>query len=228
MKSLNALLAIISLLLMPYGYAQEGINKCQMLKEQRHMLMRDKEILSKMILLQSEKQQAEEMREHLLSGASPREIALFTEDQVNELALIAESDDVHMISGVASVGALLVTSYIIKRLNTDTRGQAFLKRLQMQLFPKKRIFVKSLLNTTFLLTVAGSLYSGVKIYQNNQRKNDLRDVINELNQLKDLSEKIVTMKDTIESQEISFHLNAEELEADGLIKRDKSGNFDCP
>lgn len=224
------ILALISyvLLMSPMAMAQDEINKCLMLKEQQNLLMRDRELLSKMNLLQNEKQQAEQLREHLLSGATPREIALFTEDQVNELALIAENEDVEAITGVASVGALMVTTYIIKRLNTDTRGQAFLKRLQMQLFPKKRIFVKSLLNTSFLLAIAGSLYSGVRIYQNQQKKKDLKSIINDLNELKDLSEKIVSMKDNIESQEIAYHLNAEELESQGLIKRDKNGQFDCP
>lgn len=214
------------LLMSPLAQAQSEIDKCKMLKEQQHMLARDKEVLEKMQTLQREKQMAEEMREHLLSGATPREIALFTEDQVNELALIAESDDVTQMAGVASIGALMVTSYIIKRLNTDTRGQTFLKRLRMQLFPEKRIFVKTLLNTTFLATIAGSLYSGVRLYQNHNRRLELNQIIAELNKLRDLSEQITTLRDTIESQEIAFHLNADDLEEQGLIKRNKSG-FDC-
>ena len=222
MKKLMSILGILSLIFSSTAMAEEcklpEKNACKMVKIKAMALKKEQENLAKMESLQDQLLEATRLRDQLIERDNPLEIENAEEDLINEMALIAESNGGEIKKGVASVGGILLFGYIIKRMNKSTKGQNLKARLIGHLFTKDKAFIRLTVNGAFLFSLASSFYVGYRLYDNHKRKLSLKEVIEKLNQLKDQTNQLITLREEVEELQICYEFNLEELIELGLAK----------
>lgn len=167
--------------------------------------------------IQEQLLRAHELRSQLTHSDSGREILLLAERMDEEVG--AELSNRNTSAGVAaaSLGSLVVAGYFIHRISQTTQGLAFKDRLMAQLRPKgERAVVRTLLNTAVFVSVVSTLWNVYQVKQNQDDVNKLRELIERIDQLYDLSLEINEQEDHLEELEIQREFLREELAVHGI------------
>ena len=204
-----------------------AIDKCKIIKKSEMRLKKNLESLKILRKVHQDQIEAREIQERLLHGENVREIGLLAEAIEEEVQGIETVQQKQVMGFSISVGSVIISSFIIKRLNKDTAGQALRTRLFRAVKPRTGSFLaKNAVNTAFLVSIASTFYLAYQWNQNRDHKNFLKEMVKKLNSVRDLSEQILTLKDKIENDTVAFQLKVEELEDEGLLEL-RNGEIHC-
>ncbi len=194
-------------------------NICRMVKLKKKVINQKREEFKKLEELQARLMEAKAIRERLINKNSTREIENLEEDTINELALIAEGNERNAYEGVASLGGILLFSYLIHDLKRKGRkslvGRLSVKMGTSHLAEFSRLI---LLRGGLGISIFTTFYVGHKFFRNYQKKIELKEVIEKLNQIQDQTENIITIQDELEEMDICFEIQLEELIERNLAK----------
>jgi hypothetical protein len=169
-------------------------------------------------LLQEEILKVKELRQQLNTTESGREILLLAQRFDEELGVEVRDRNVSVGVAGVSLGSLILSSIFIKKLAQSSQGLGFKKRLMAQLRPSgERAVVRTLLNTAVFVGVVSLLWNVYQIHQNQNDVDKLRELIEKLDQLWDLSQKIQEQEEHLEELEINREFLIDDLRNQGIL-----------
>ncbi len=193
-----------------------GLDPCKMIATLKARIEMDREQLQSVADLYHSKLAAQALRERLPELISdPKTITLAdrleTDQEINNTILLLadaldrsaeglndDSIDILALEGV-SVGALILSSYIVKRMHKDQQG---LKAIFMAHFKTpatgKAKYLRYGVNMSMLAGVIGTLYLGHRTYKNTMNARELRSIMRELEAISIDVEQMVTLRNQIE------------------------------
>lgn len=217
---IQALIAALLTLSMPNAYA---LDKCKIVKRMKSELDEKKSDLSKLEAIHSEQVEAKEIADRLMNGDEISEIRLLAEALDEEVGNISKDQVSQGKTVAASVGSVILSSYIIKKLNRSSVG--FKRKFLAQAIPKDRRFMRHTLNAALVLSVASTFWLAYSIKENQDKKVMLAELVSKLNSIKDLTEELLDLREEIDEREVTYNLKLEDLVFDGQVEvsRDKAG-----
>ncbi|MFT6069101.1 MAG: hypothetical protein ACJAT2_000422 [Bacteriovoracaceae bacterium] len=218
MKKSIILTILLSLTLQP-AFA---IDKCKILKRLHHQLLEKKADLSNLEQIHDEQVKAKEISDRLMNGDEISEIRLLAEALDDEVNNIGEEQKSSAYKSGASVGAIILSSYIMKKLNKTSVG--FKRKFLAQALPKDRKFTRHTLNAALVLSVASTFWLAYSIKENQDKKKMLAELVNKLNRIKDLTEEVIDLREEVDEREVTFNIKLEELVYEDLVELVTSDN----
>jgi hypothetical protein len=238
MKKFTLFLVIAGLLVNGQSFAQSSSTmECEVLQFLNEELKNDQLNLERLWSLHQEQLQVKELRERLIRGEDTREILMLAE-ALDQEAEILDSQKIPLATGImVSSGALILSSLVIKRINKDVAGQGFKALLSSQFslklppdakptFFDKTRWMKHGINAGITLSVVATVAMSYKLVQTFNHASELRELLERLSKLRDLSSQIITVREKIESDQIEIASKADQLVANGQLKI-KNGEFIC-
>ncbi len=153
------------------------------------------------------KLQADEIKNQILNSESEREILILAErieEQVNEER---GARTFNAAGAGVSVGAIMLSSYFLRKIARGTQGLALKDRIIAQVKPTGQgAAVRTLINSSLFVSVVGTLWLGYRVTQNQSQIAHLGSLIDQLNGLSDLSSQIRTLDDHLEEMSIQLEL----------------------
>lgn len=206
MKTLIHTLFIIALSLQTQALWAET-RACQQFQMIQSEITQQNNDLRKLRDLHRLKLQAEEIKSQLLNSESEREILILAErieEQVNEER---GSRTFNATGTGVSIGAIMLSSYFLRKISSGTQGLALKDRIIAQVKPTGQgALVRTLINSTLFMSVVGTLWLGYRVTQNQSQISHLGSLIDQLNELRDLSSQIRTLDDHLEEMSIQLEL----------------------
>lgn len=207
---------------------QAQMNTCQMAKLMEDELVELSKERNALRSLQSEYLQAKRIQEQLADSESSRDILMLAERFQNEIDGLEERQNMQYISGGASLGAIILSGYFIKKMGKSTKGQALKKRIGKQLKPTgPGGVVRTLTNSAFFIGTISSLWMVYNIQQNHSKIEMLAAVIDQLNKLKDLSAQIEKLSDDIIEIKANYDLMVDDIVYQELGSVGNTGLLQC-
>lgn len=216
---IQALIASLLTLSMPNAYA---LDKCKIVKRMKADLDEKKSDLSKIEEIHRQQVEAKEIADRLMNGDEISEIRLLAEALDEEVGNISKDQVNQGKTAAASVGAVILSTYIIKKLNRSSNGLK--RKFLAQALPKDRRFARHTLNAALVLSVASTFWLAYSIKENQDKKKMLAELVNKLNSIKDLTEELIDLREEIDEREVSYNLKLEELIFEGLIEIDSDNS----
>ena len=210
---IQALIASLITLSMPSAYA---IDKCKVVKRMKSELDEKKSDLGKLEAIHREQVEAKEIADRLMNSDEITEIRLLADALDEEVGNISADQKSQGKYVAASVGSVILSSYIIKKLNKGSRG--FKRKILAQAFPKDRRFGRHTLNAALIFSVASTFWLAHSIKENQDKKKMLAELVNKLNKIKDLTEEVLDLREEVDEREVSYNLKLEELIYEGLVE----------
>lgn len=210
---IQALIASLITLSMPSAYA---LDKCKAVKLMQKELNEKKSDLEKLEAIHREQVEAKEIADRLMNGDEVTEIRLLAEALDEEVGNISsDQKDQGKLVGV-SVGAVILSSYIMKKLNKQSVG--FKRKFLAQALPKDRRFARHTLNAALVFSVASTFWLAYSIKENQDKKKMLAELVKKLNKIKDLTEEVLDLREEVDEREVTFNLKLEEVLYEGLVE----------
>jgi len=223
MKLANLLMTLMSLVMAPIALAQECVipetmdkNTCKVLEINQRSIEKRKEERAALEILQINLYEATQLQNRLQDPQNLQEADNLDEALVNEMALMAEQRSGQTYKAVASVGSLMVFSFIVKRMYNSAQGLSMLAKIRSHANPLKGGALKSVVNSAFVISIGMSFFSFYKIKQTRDQMSDLEDLIETLNKLKDQAQNLAKMTIELEDMETCFWFKADSLISQGL------------
>ncbi len=192
------------------------LDPCKMIATFKARIETDRAKLMSVSDLYQSKLEAQELRSRLpdlITDAQTISLAdrLETDQDINNTILLladalersagelgSDSVDILPLEGL-SVGALVLSTYIVKRMHRDQKG---LKAIFMAHFKTpssgKTKYLRYGVNMSMLAGVIGTLYLGHRTYKNTLNARELRSIMRELEAISIDAEQIVTLRGQIE------------------------------
>lgn len=207
---------IISILISLFIQPSFALDKCKILKRVHSQLNEKKADLLKLEEIHAEQVEAREISDRLMNGDEISEIGLLAEALDEEVSSLSEDQKTSAMKGAASTGAIILSSYIIKKLNKTSIG--FKRKFLAQALPKDRKFTRHTLNAALVLSVASTFWLAYSIKENQDKKKMLAELVNKLNRIKDLTEEVIDLREEIDEREVTFNIQLEELVYEDLVE----------
>lgn len=200
----------------------EGQRLKERLEENASDLTEDEILINRLATLaegnELEKLASEKLEKRIIDTENDLEL-LNVEEQINdEIGEIGINNTQQYYKGAASVGGLVLFSFVIKRMTRSTRGQAFKRRLMAQLFPSENRIVKTGVNIGLVISIASGFFALYKLYENKQEQRTLDEMIALINQIKDQTDSIITLKEELDEMDVCYWLQFDQLKARGVAK----------
>jgi hypothetical protein len=189
---------------------------CTVLEINQNSIEKRKEERAALAQLQESLYEATELQNRLQDPENLQEGELLEESLINEMALLAEEKEGQTYKTVASVGSLMVFSFIVKRMYNSANGASMLAKIKSQANPFSGGALKSVVNSALVFSLGMSIYSAYSIKRTNDQMNDLQELIETLNQLKDQAQNLAKMTTELEEVETCFWFKAEYLVEQGF------------
>ena len=189
---------------------------CKVLEINQKSIENRLEERSALAKLQLSLYEATELQNRLQDPENLQEAEMLDEALINEMALISEEKQGRTYKAVASIGSLMVFSYVVKRMYASSAGKTMLARIKAQANPFRGGVIKNVVNSALVVSLGMSVYSIYKIKQTNDQMNNLQDLIDKLNQLKDQAQNLAKMTIEIEEMETCFWFKADYLVDQGF------------
>lgn len=209
------ILIIISLLIGLFLQPAFALNKCKVLKRMQGQLIEKKSDLLKLSQIHAEQVEAREISDRLMNGDEISEIRLLAEALDDEVLSINGEQRSDTMTAVATTGAIILSSYIIKKLNKTSIGVK--RKFLAQALPKDRRFVRHTLNAGLVLAVGSTFWLAYSIKENQDKKQMLAELINKLNKIKDLTEEVIDLREEVDEREVTFNIMLEELIYENIV-----------
>jgi hypothetical protein len=193
-----------------------ALDKCKILKRVHAQLKEKKSDLLKLEEIHAEQVAAKEISDRLMNGDEISEIRLLAEALDDEVISIGGEQKSDFIEGGVSTGAIILSSYIIKKLNRTSIG--FKRKFLAQALPKDRKFTRHTLNAALVLSVASTFWLAYSIKENQDKKKMLAALVTKLNRIKDLTEEVIDLREEVDEREVTFNIKLEELVYEDLIE----------
>lgn len=200
---------------MPSAHA---LNKCKIIKRLKSELELKKSDLQKIEAIHRQQVKAKEISSELINSDEIAEIRLLAE-ALDEEVLSIEEGQVYEAKGVAaSIGAVILSSYIIKKLNRKSVGLK--RKILAQAMPKEnnRRFTRHSLNAALIFSVASTYVLSKSIKENQDKKQMLTSLIIKLNSIKDLTEDLIDLREEVDEREVTFNIRLEELVFNNIVE----------
>ncbi|MBK25178.1 MAG: hypothetical protein CME70_14385 [Halobacteriovorax sp.] len=210
---IQTLIAALLTLSMPSAYA---LDKCKAVKLMQKDLNEKKKDLEKLEAIHREQVEAKEIADRLMNGDEITEIRLLAEALDEEVGNISKDQKTQGKYVGATVGAVILSSYIIKKLNKGSVG--FKRKFLAQALPKDRRFGRHTLNAALVFSLASTFWLAYSIKENQDKKTMLAELVNKLNKIKDLTEEVLDLREEVEEREVTFNLKLEEILYEGLVE----------
>lgn len=207
---------ITCLLLSLFIQPAMALDKCKVLKRMQSQLDEKKSDLLKLEQIHAEQVEAREISDRLMNGDEISEIRLLAEALDDEVLNIGEEQRTNIMKGAASTGAIILSSYIIKKLNKTSVG--FKRKFLAQALPKDRKFTRHTLNAALVLSVASTFWLAYSIKENQDKKKMLAELVTKLNKIKDLTEEVLDLREAVDEREVTFNIKLEELVYENLVE----------
>jgi hypothetical protein len=193
-------------------------NVCKVLQINQKSIQKRRDERAALETLQTNLYEATQLRDRLQDPENLQETDALDENLVNEMALMAEEKEGQTYKAVASVGSLMVFSFIIKRMYKSTKGLSMLAKLKAQASPFRGGVLKTTVNSAFILSLGMSFFTFYKIKQTKDQMNDLQQLIKTLNKLKDQAQNLAKITIELEDMETCFWFKVDGLVDQGLAK----------
>ncbi len=207
---------IMTILLSLFMQPAFAIDKCKILKRMQSQLLEKKADLINLEQIHDEQVKAKEISDRLMNGDEISEIRLLAEALDDEVTNIGGEQKDAAYQGAASVGAIILSSYIMKKLNKTSVG--FKRKFLAQALPKDRKFTRHTLNAALVLSVASTFWLAYSIKENQDKKKMLAALVNKLNRIKDLTEEVIDLREEVDEREVTFNIKLEELVFEDLVE----------
>lgn len=200
------------------------------LKENASDLTDEEKLVNQLALLtegnELEKLASERLEKRIINTEDDMELITVEEQLKDELGDVHTDNTQHYYKGAASIGGLVLFSFVLSRMARSTRGQALKRRLMAQIFPTENRFVKTGVNIGLLISLGTGFLVLHKLYQNKEEEKSLLEMIDLINQIKDQTETIITLKEEIDEMDVCFWLQYEQLRERQLASIEK-GQLVC-
>ena len=200
------------------------------LKEKASDLTDEEKLVNQLALLtegnELEKLASERLEKRIINTEDDMELITVEEQLKDELGDVHTDNTQHYYKGAASIGGLVLFSFVLSRMARSTRGQALKRRLMAQIFPTENRFVKTGVNIGLLISLGTGFLVLHKLYQNKEEEKSLLEMIDLINQIKDQTETIITLKEEIDEMDVCFWLQYEQLRERQLASIEK-GQLVC-
>lgn len=215
-------------------YANEGstaastLTKCRLVQHFKNQIDNEKESLRMLELLQAQKMEAKDLMSNVGDSDDVHEILILAEALEEEAGMRASSRSRHgVLATSAGVGSVILASYIVKRVNEDTRGLRLRQRVRRGVLPQRGQRLRKYgFNSALVLSIASTYWLAKEAKRNQSEMNYLYQVIDKLDRLKDLTESILKLRSDIQDKELILSERIMELEDEGLAKM-KAGELIC-
>ena len=189
----------------------EVINKqgCMVLQISQNSIEKRKSERAALESIQASLHEATELQNRLLDPENLHETELLEESLVNELALTFENKSGHTKFAVGSVGALIVSSFVVRNMAKSAQGATMLARIGNHLNPLKGRALKQVANSAFVISLGMSLYNVYQIKKTSDEVNSLEELIETLNKLKDQAQNLAKMTSELEEMQTCFWYKAD-------------------
>ena len=185
---------------------------CVVLENQQNSIDKRRAEVEALQQLQIKIFEAAQLQKRLSDPENLYEVALLDEKLINEMALVTEQRDSSTKQAVASVGSLMVFSYIVKQMYKSSDGKSMLAKLKGHMNPfSKGGTLKTTVNSAFVISLGLSLYNIYNIKRTSSQLDDLRILIKKLNQLRDQGENLAQLKVELTEVETCFDQKARSL-----------------
>ncbi len=169
-----------------------------------------------------EKLASERLEKRIIDTENDLEL-LNVEEQINEeIGEIGINNTQQYYKGVASLGGLVLFSFVINRMARSTRGQALKRRLMAQIFPSENRIVKTGVNIGLVISIASGFFALYKLYENKEEQKKLDEMIKLINQIKDQTDTILTIREELDEMDVCFWLQFDQLKAQGVASMEKN------
>ncbi len=206
--------------------SSSSINQCDLVTNFGNQIERDRESLYMMRRIQADYFEAKNLIQRVGDEDNIHEILLLAEALEEESNLHAESRsrNAYGVTGT-SVGSVILATYIVRKVNADTRGLSLRQRvLRGTILPERGQRLRRYgFNSALVFNMISTFWLVKEYRKNNNQINYLAEVIDQLNRLKDLSEEINLLESQIQSKEIVFEERVMQLEDMGLAKITSDG-----
>lgn len=217
---------IAALIFNSAAYAQ--ISTCKMAKLMEKELVQLNRERGSLRSLQEQYLEAKRIQEQLADPESSRDILMLAERFQAEIDGLEDRQHKQYTTGAASVGAIILSGYFIKKMSQSTKGLALKKRVARQLKPTgPGGAVRTLTNSVFFLGTLSSLWMVYSIHQTHTKIEMLAAVIDKLNKLKDLSSQIEKLGDDIIEIKASYDLMVDDIIFQELGSIGQNGLLSC-
>lgn len=224
----NFMIKLFITALMFNSAAQAQMNTCQMAKLMEDELIELNRERNSLRSLQEQYLQAKRIQEQLADPESSRDILLLAERFQAEVDDLKERRGMQYTTGGASLGAIILSGYFIKKMSESSKGLALKKRIARQLKPTgPGGAVRTLTNSVFFLGTLGSLWMVYNVHQTHTKIEMLAAVIDKLNKLKDLSAQIEKLGDDITEIKASYDLMVDDIVFQELGSVGQDGLLSC-